>query len=448
MKLATALDEFKDNDLATLELECERVRILCSILETSRKAGTVDNSEYEKLSAVQNKIFSLRNNQPFWESICKLELSLMEADVLACMLAPELDPAVGWAYQRLQSTNSNFPSAALLIDLLCIDLRVLGEFYKVFERGSSLLNENLIKHEEFELYSPLRLMPGVVQLFLGNDNSAIELPGATLVDEEYSWGDLILPADRVQMLQEYLNWIKYKSTVIEQWQGKKSGGPIALFSGPSGTGKTLAASIIASEIGRPLYKVDLGRLVSKYIGETEKNLNSLFDTAECRDVVLLFDEADSLFGKRGDIKESKDRYSNLEVSHLLSRLETISTPCILTTNIRKNIDSAFLRRFQVVVEFPRPDANSRKNIWGKSLPPKAPISSEIDLSVLAKISNFNGGNIKNAALNAAYLAAADATQIEYKHLATAVWREMAKDGRELLDSDLGPLKEYLEGGLN
>ncbi|THB70273.1 MAG: ATP-binding protein, partial [Gammaproteobacteria bacterium] len=262
-----------------------------------------------------------------------------------------------------------------------------------------------------------------------------------------SWDDLVLPAERKQMLQEYIYWIQHRSIVTEKWNGKKTGGPVALFSGPSGTGKTLAASIIASQIERPLYKVDLGRLVSKYIGETEKNLNTLFDTAECRDVVLLFDEADSLFGKRGDIKESKDRYSNLEVSHLLSRLETISTPCILTTNIRKNIDSAFLRRFQVVVEFPRPDANSRKNIWGKSIPSKAPVSKEIDLSKMAKISNFNGGNIKNAALHAAYLAAADDSEIEYKHFAQAVWREMAKDGRELMHSDLGPLQDYLPKGV-
>ncbi len=446
MKLASVVQQ-QDNLLEALELECERVRILCSILENSRKNGDVANSEYEKLSAIQNKIFHLRISKPFWQDACGSELNLMEADVLACMLAPELDPTVGWAYQRLQSNNSNFPSAALLIDLLCIDLNALGDFYKVFERGSSLLNENLIKHDEFELYAPLRLMPGVVQLFLGNTNSVIELPGATLVDEQYSWDDLVLPADRKQMLQEYIYWIQHRSLVTEKWKGKKTGGPIALFSGPSGTGKTLAASIIANQIERPLYRVDLGRLVSKYIGETEKNLNSLFDTAECRDVVLLFDEADSLFGKRGDIKESKDRYSNLEVSHLLSRLENINTPCILTTNIRKNIDSAFLRRFQVVIEFPRPDANSRQNIWSKSIPVKAPVSKEIDLSILAKISNFNGGNIKNAALHAAYLAAADSSDMEYRHFAQAVWREMAKDGRELMHSDLGPLQHYLVDGV-
>ncbi|THB67160.1 MAG: ATP-binding protein [Gammaproteobacteria bacterium] len=432
----------KPKQSSSLELEFQRVRMLCSILERSRKNGDVENDAYDKLAAVNHQVLSSRTASPFWKNVCGDKLSLLEADVLAALIAPEIDPVIGWAYQRLQSNRSNYPSIALLVDLLGIDVSLMVEFYSVFERGSSLIRNNLIKRND-GFYEPLRLMPGVVQLLLGHSFGVVDLPGATLIENSFSWDDLVLPEDRRRMLNEYLYWVEYKDKVTNEWGGRKSGGPVALFSGPSGTGKTMAASIIANQLGFVLYKVDIGRLVSKYVGETEKNINSLFDAAEGRDVVLLFDEADSLFGKRGEIKESKDRYSNLEVSHLLARLETINTPTILTTNIRKNIDSAFLRRFQVVVEFPRPDKAARKDIWQKSLPKNAPIADEIDLQKLANISNLNGGNIKNAALYSAYLAAADNCEINYNHLATAVWREMAKDGREILASDLGELQEYL-----
>jgi SpoVK/Ycf46/Vps4 family AAA+-type ATPase len=218
---------------------------------------------------------------------------------------------------------------------------------------------------------------------------------------------------------------------------------VALFSGPSGTGKTFAAVVLASELDWPLYRVDLGRLVSKYIGETEKNLNRLFDAAHGRPMVLQFDEADSLFSKRGEVKEARDRYANMEVSHLLARIESHHGPVILTTNLRKQLDPAFARRFQVVVDFPRPDMAARTSLWRRLLPPRAPLDAGIDMDFLGRAVNLTGGGIRNAALHAAYMAAGAGLPIGVGHIALAVWRELGKDGRELSLADLGALAPYL-----
>ena len=155
--------------------------------------------------------------------------------------------------------------------------------------------------------------------------------------------------------------------MVGLWHGQSVGGPVALFTGPSGTGKTFAAAVLAGALGWPLYRVDLGRLVSKYVGETEENLNRLFDAAHGQPMVLQFDEADALFAKRGEVKEARDRYANMEVSHLLTRIEAHDGPCILTTNLRKQLDSAFTRRFQLVVEFPRLDAAARSELWRRQI---------------------------------------------------------------------------------
>jgi SpoVK/Ycf46/Vps4 family AAA+-type ATPase len=218
---------------------------------------------------------------------------------------------------------------------------------------------------------------------------------------------------------------------------------VAIFSGPSGTGKTFAAAVITAELGWPLYRVDLGRLVSKYIGETEKNLNRLFSAAHGQPMVLQFDEADSLFSKRGEVKEARDRYANMEVSHLLARIESHQGPVILTTNLRNHLDPAFARRFQVVIDFPRPDEIARGQLWEKLLPPKAPRQKDLNCAFLGKAVNLTGGNIRNAALMGAYLAAEQNAAISLGHISLAVWRELGKDGRELTREDLGTLVPYL-----
>ncbi len=245
------------------------------------------------------------------------------------------------------------------------------------------------------------------------------------------------------MLREFMLWIRHRETVVDAWGGATVGGPVALFSGPSGTGKTFAARVIATELGWPLYQVDLARLVSKYIGETEKNIGRLFDAAHDQEMVLQFDEVDALMSKRGEVKEARDRYANMEVSYLLARVEDHCGPCILTTNMRNQIDKAFTRRFQMVVEFPRPDEAARAQLWARMLPPRAPLADEVDVEFLAVAVNLTGGNIRNAALHAAYLAADDARPIDLSHIAIAVYRELAKDRPQLNKSDLGLLTSHL-----
>jgi SpoVK/Ycf46/Vps4 family AAA+-type ATPase len=221
------------------------------------------------------------------------------------------------------------------------------------------------------------------------------------------------------------------------------GGPVALFAGPSGTGKTMAASVLANALGWPLFRIDLGRLVSKYVGETEENLNRLFDAAHGRPMVLQFDEADALFAKRGEIKEARDRYANMEVSHLLTRIESHRGPCILTTNLRRQMDAAFTRRLQMVVEFPRPDSSARAALWERLLPPRAPRADGLCVARLADAAALSGGQIRNAALHAAYLAAGAGEDIDLPHAALGIWRELTKDGHECSPTALGDLAAHL-----
>ncbi|MCP4433616.1 MAG: ATP-binding protein, partial [Gammaproteobacteria bacterium] len=247
----------------------------------------------------------------------------------------------------------------------------------------------------------------------------------------------------IQSLHEFMYWLTHRYQVEQEWRGRVTGGPVALFSGPSGTGKTFAAEVLANAFGCPLHRVDLGMLVSKYIGETEKNLNALFDAAHGQKIMLLFDEADSLFGKRGDVKEARDRYANMEISHLLSRIERHHGPCILTTNLRQNLDSAFGRRFQMVIDFPRPDAASRAELWKLHIPTGAPLDDEVNYVLLGKELSLTGGQIRNAALHSAFLAAGESSVINLSYIARAVWTELAKERGEMMISSLGNLAEFL-----
>jgi SpoVK/Ycf46/Vps4 family AAA+-type ATPase len=230
--------------------------------------------------------------------------------------------------------------------------------------------------------------------------------------------------------------------VLQRWgfdRKLSSGkGVTALFCGASGTGKTLAAEILARELRLDLYKIDLAGVVSKYIGETEKNLDRIFAAAEGANAILLFDEADALFGKRSEVRDSHDRYANLEISYLLQKMEQFERVAILATNLRQNLDDAFLRRLAFTVQFPFPDVASRRRIWAEIWPPQTPLDSQIDFDWLAHRFVLSGGNIRNIALAAAYLAAEETSAVTMAHLLHATRREFQKMGKALSRDELAP----------
>ncbi len=261
---------------------------------------------------------------------------------------------------------------------------------------------------------------------------------AQRIDAYGDWDDLVLPEKEHQVLRDITAHVKQRSQVYETWGfGRKSPrglGISALFSGASGTGKTTAAEAIAQVLKLDIYRIDLSAVVSKYIGETEKNLRRIFDAAEGGGVILLFDEADSLFGKRSEVKDSHDRNANLEVSYLLQRMETYRGLAILTTNLKGSIDAAFMRRIRFIVQFPFPDAAQRADIWRRVFPVQAPTEG-LDFDKLSKLS-IAGGNIRNIALNAAFIAADAGEPVQMKHVLRSAKSEYVKLERPLTDAEI------------
>jgi len=265
---------------------------------------------------------------------------------------------------------------------------------------------------------------------------------AERIDPAAGWDDLVLPEGQAELLRELVRHVRHRTQVYEGWgfgeRTTRGLGISALFAGESGTGKTLAAEVIAGELGLDLYRIDLAATVSKYIGETEKNLRRLFDAAESSGAVLLFDEADALFGKRGEVREAHDRYSNLEVAYLLGRMEAYRGLAILTTNLRSNVDRAFLRRLRFVVQFPFPDATQRAEIWRRAFPPATPLAG-IDPERLARL-GAPGGSIRAIALSAAFAAAEEGTPVTPAHVLWAARIEYAKSERTLTDAETAGLR--------
>lgn len=262
---------------------------------------------------------------------------------------------------------------------------------------------------------------------------------AERIEPRATLDDLVLPAHQLAILAELGAQAQHRITVYERWGFEKKStrglGINALFSGPSGTGKTMAAEVLAGQLGLDLYRIDLSQVVSKYIGETEKNLRRVFDAADVSGCVLLFDEADALFGKRSEVKDSHDRYANIEVGYLLQRMEAYRGIAILTTNAKDAIDAAFMRRLRFTVHFLFPDVAMRLAIWKRAFPAETPVEA-LDTPMLARMS-ISGGNIRNIALGAAFLAAERGEPIRMGHVLRAARREYEKLGRPLTEIDLG-----------
>jgi SpoVK/Ycf46/Vps4 family AAA+-type ATPase len=256
---------------------------------------------------------------------------------------------------------------------------------------------------------------------------------AARLEPAHDWGDLVLPDATLARAREVTDAIRNYSVVFEEWDFRRriirGRGLKALFSGASGTGKTMTAGIIARELGLDIYRIDLSGIVSKYIGETEKNLDRIFGAAESGNAILFFDEADALFGRRSEVKDAHDRYANIEISYLLQKIEEYAGVVILASNLSHNIDSAFARRMNYVVEFPMPDEARRERLWRGMFPAKAPLGEDVDFPFLARQFQLSGGEIRNVSLEAAFLAARDGRVVRMRHLVQAMARETLKQGR-------------------
>ena len=264
---------------------------------------------------------------------------------------------------------------------------------------------------------------------------------STLIKAKYTWDELVLDEKEKDMIRRACNQVKYRHIVYDEW-GMDSRvlygrGLSLLFAGPPGTGKTMAAQVVANELGLEIYKADLSQIVSKYIGETEKNLNELFNEAKKSNVILFFDETDAILGKRTQVKDAHDKNANLETSFLLQKMEEYDGITIMTTNYLENIDRAFFRRISYVVHFAFPNEFAREKIWRNMFPPKVPLSPDIDFKYLAKNFEISGGNIKNAAVNAAFMAANGSGQIKMEEIIKALVDELKKQGKNPIKEDLG-----------
>jgi ATP-dependent 26S proteasome regulatory subunit len=347
-----------------------------------------------------------------YRSIVMLEIKRPKAEERLTVWREALGTATDTMDSQLKTIASNFNFNAMIIRAICKE--AFGLHYKADELENYIL-------KSCRAYSRPRL-------------EAL----SQRIEPVASWDELVLPDQQLSTLHEIVAHVKWRSRVYDDWgfasKGSRGLGISALFAGASGTGKTMAAEVLANELGLDLYRIDLSQVVNKYIGETEKNLRRVFDAAEEGSAILLFDEADALFGKRSEVKDSHDRYANIEISYLLQRMEAYHGLAILTTNMKSSLDTAFMRRIKFIVEFPFPDASQRALIWKQVFPPRVPTDS-LNFEKLARL-NVVGGNIRNIALNAAFLAAEVQGPVCMEHLLHAARGEYAKIGKSLTDSEI------------
>jgi ATPase family associated with various cellular activities (AAA)/Winged helix domain, variant len=294
-----------------------------------------------------------------------------------------------------------------------------------------------------------RAMPSAAELDLGARQASSTRLGelAARLEPVFEWDDLVLPERPREVLASISAYLRHRDLVLSDWgYGRtvaRTQGLKVLFAGESGTGKTMAGQVLARDLGLDLFRIDLATVVSKYIGETEKNLDRIFEAAAGSNAILFFDEADALFGKRSEVRDSHDRYANIEVAYLLQKMESYEGAVILATNLRQNIDEAFLRRLDLLVDFPFPEASDRERIWRLVLPEAAPVADDIDIPFLATQFKLSGGSIRNASLAAAFLAAEDDGVIAMRHLVRGVALEYGKLGRLTLESEFEGFHELI-----
>ncbi len=353
---------------------------------------------------------------------------------------PDTDRRLIYWQQHLQATG---------IDLDGLDLETVSDRFRL--TPNQIANAVATVHNQIRWQTALKqtspdattkVSTSTVDLFAAARAQSSHSLGtlARQIKPKHNWDDIILPPNQISQLREICSHVKYDHLVWKKWGFEQKlslgQGLNVLFSGLPGTGKTMAAEVIAAELQLDLYKIDLSQIVSKYIGETEKNLNRIFTAATNANAILLFDEADSLFGKRSEVQDAHDRYANIEIGYLLQKMEEYEGVAILTTNLRNNIDDAFSRRLRFIVDFPFPNEDERCQIWQQIWPDTLPRSSDINLDLIARHCEIAGGNIRNIALAAAFLAAEDGGVVTMSHLTRAIRREYQKMGKVLMQQEL------------
>lgn len=458
MNFETQAVEKSELIASAMDLEWARLHDMLALAEAMRTGSALDDDFADRFAALSETVRDAREAGS-WQGLAAMvpatdlsQLGPVDLDLMALALAPVARPAFAPRIQSLQPQIAQpWPGLALVQELLMLETSdEIADLIQRLTPTAPLVRSGLLKIQGNTPLQTLRPGPILIRLMLARDPELAPPPGASLANGRGRWDQLVLPEPTLRQLREFGAWVEHRHAMTRDWGARAVHGPLALFSGASGTGKSFAATVLATELGErtgepwALYSLDLGRIMSKYVGETEQNLNALLDSLEGRNAILQIDEADGLLGKRGEVTDARDRYANLEVSHMLARFERHSGPVILTTNLRANVDSAFLRRFQLVVDFPTPDESARAALWDVLLPPDAPRADRVDLHALGAAVRLSGGAIANAATYAAVLAYADTGKIDLPHIARAIWAELTKDARQVRPSEIGFLSQYLE----
>ena len=448
----------KEDPLLVLANALERyLTWLDEVIAAAMKFYFEEEGESHPFERLASEMPKPEDDSPFEKAILEFELAPEEVLTLLLALAPHVRPQMldifftkntlfdrgfsEFGGIKSESHGGFLPTAETAIFLLCgKDLYRRIRFRHIFQHSHRLfrlqfLQAPMAENKNTELSYPLYLTEEYKGYFLTGTVPRPEFGPqfpAQLIETKLDWEDLVLDHQTGEDLKEIKTWLLHEKSLLDGWDLQRMMRPgfRSLFYGPPGTGKSLAASLIGKLTGRDVYRIDLSMVVSKYIGETEKNLATVFDYATEKKWILFFDEADALFGKRTNTSSSNDRHANQEVSFLLQRVEEFPGTVILATNFKNNIDSAFMRRFQSVVQFLKPDRHQRLRLWNNAISDKIPLSRTINISKIATQYELTGGEIVNVVRYAALQAIATPSQtVMLDHLLNGIRKELIKDGR-------------------